>query len=67
MTVLNLCWGAMTIIVPLIVLDVLDEGEAWVGIAFAASGISGMISALDLRPARHARPGAADAGRSRCC
>jgi MFS family permease len=46
MTVLNLCWGGMTIIVPLIVIDVLDEGEAWVGIAFAASGVSGMISAL---------------------
>ena len=46
MTVLNLCWGAMTIIVPLIVLEVLGEGEAWVGIAFAASGVSGMISAL---------------------
>ena len=46
MTVLNLCWGALTIIVPLIVLDVLDEGEAWVGIAFAASGVSGMVSAL---------------------
>ena len=46
MSVLNLCWGAITIIVPLIVLDVLHEGEAWVGIAFAASGISGMISAL---------------------
>ncbi len=46
MTVLNLCWGAMTIIVPLIVIEVLDEGEAWVGIAFAASGVSGMISAL---------------------
>ena len=46
MTVLNLCWGAMTIIVPLIVIDVLGEGEAWVGIAFAASGVSGMISAL---------------------
>jgi len=36
----------MTIIVPLIVIEVLGEGEAWVGIAFAASGISGMISAL---------------------
>ena len=46
MTVLNLCWGAMTIIVPLIVIEVLHEGEAWVGIAFAASGVSGMISAL---------------------
>ena len=46
MTVLNLCWGAMTIIVPLIIIEVLDEGEAWVGIAFAASGVSGMISAL---------------------
>ena len=46
MSVINLCWGAVTIILPLIVLDVLDEGEAWVGIAFAASGISGMISAL---------------------
>ena len=40
MSVINLCWGAVTIILPLIVLDVLDEGEAWVGIAFAASGVS---------------------------
>ncbi len=46
MTVLNLCWGAVTIVIPLIVIDVLGEGEAWVGIAFAASGVSGMISAL---------------------
>jgi MFS family permease len=42
----NLCWGMLTIALPLIVLDVLGFDEIWVGVAFAASGVSGMISAL---------------------
>ena len=46
MSVTNLAWGAVTIILPIIVLEVLHEGEVWVGIAFAASGVSGMVSAL---------------------
>jgi MFS family permease len=46
MSVANLAWGAVTIILPIIVLEVLHEGEVWVGIAFAVSGVSGMISAL---------------------
>jgi len=46
MSVVNLGWGMLTIAIPLIVLDVLHLPEIWVGIAFAASGVSGMISAL---------------------
>jgi Major Facilitator Superfamily. len=46
MSVINLSWGMLTIAVPLIILDVLQLDEAWVGVAFAASGVSGMISAL---------------------
>lgn len=46
MSVTNLAWGAVTIILPLIILEVLHEGEVWVGVAFAASGVSGMVSAL---------------------
>ena len=45
-SVLNLSWGMSTIVVPIIVLEVLHLDEIWVGIAFAASGVSGMISAL---------------------
>lgn len=45
-SVTNLSWGMLSIAVPLIVLDVLRLDEIWVGIAFAASGVSGMISAL---------------------
>jgi MFS family permease len=44
--VTNLSWGMMTIAIPLIVLDALQLDAIWVGIAFAASGVSGMISAL---------------------
>ncbi len=45
-SVLNLAWGAMTIAIPIIVLDVLHLGAEMVGIVFAVSGISGMASAL---------------------
>lgn len=46
MSVINVCWGAVTIVIPLVVVDVLHEGPVWVGIAFAASGVAGMVSAL---------------------
>ncbi len=43
---LNLMGGVTTIAVPLIVLERLGYEEAAVGLAFAVSGITGMISAL---------------------
>ena len=45
-SMLNLAWGAMSITIPLIVLNVLDLGAEMVGIVFAVSGVSGMVSAL---------------------
>ena len=67
MTVLNLCWGAMTIIVPLIVIEVLRRGRG-VG-RHRLRRVRGLRDDLGpgLRPSRHARPGTPDAGRSRCC
>jgi MFS family permease len=44
--VLNLTGGVTTIVVPLLVLQQLDLGEAVVGLVFAASGVSGIVSAL---------------------
>lgn len=46
LSVLNLAWGMLTIVLPLIVLHELGFGEVWVGLVFAASGVSGMVSAL---------------------
>jgi predicted MFS family arabinose efflux permease len=46
LSILNLGWGAMTIVIPLIVLRVLGYGDAMVGFVFAASGVSGMVSAF---------------------
>jgi MFS family permease len=46
LSVLNLAWGMMTIVVPLVVLKNLGYGDAMVGFVFAASGVSGMISAF---------------------
>jgi MFS family permease len=46
LSVLNLGWGMMTIVIPLVVLRVLGYSEAIVGFVFAASGVSGMISAI---------------------
>lgn len=43
---LNLMGGVSTIAVPLIVLDRLGYEETAVGLAFAVSGITGMVSAL---------------------
>ena len=42
----NLANGAISIIVPLLVLDQLGGSELAVGVAFAASGVAGMASAL---------------------
>jgi len=43
-TTLNIAGGMTTIVVPLIVLDRLQAGETAVGLVFAVSGITGMIS-----------------------
>jgi MFS family permease len=45
-SLMNVSNGMVTIVVPLIVLERLHQGEAIVGILFALSGVSGMISAL---------------------
>jgi MFS family permease len=45
-TLINLTNGMMTIALPLIVLDRLGLNEAVVGLIFAASGLTGMVSAL---------------------
>jgi MFS family permease len=45
-SVLNVAWGSMTIVIPIVVLDVLHLGVEMVGIVFAVSGVSGMISAI---------------------
>ena len=45
-SVLNLTGGMTTIVVPLIVLHQLGANEALVGVMFAISGVSGMVSAL---------------------
>ncbi len=45
-TVLNVAFGIQTILLPLIVLDVLGAGELAVGLVFALSGVSGMVSAF---------------------
>jgi len=45
-TTMNIAGGMTTIVVPLIVLDRLQAGEAAVGLVFAVSGITGMASAL---------------------
>jgi predicted MFS family arabinose efflux permease len=45
-TLINLMNGMTTIVLPLIVLDRLGQGEAMVGLVFAASGLTGMVSAL---------------------
>jgi MFS family permease len=46
MTILNLGWGIVTIVLPVLILDALGLGAAVVGIAFAVSGITGGIGAL---------------------
>jgi len=46
LSVVNLAAGMTTIVIPLAVVNVLGAGEAVVGLVFALSGITGMISAL---------------------
>jgi MFS family permease len=46
LTVSNLGWGIVTIVLPVLVLNTLGHGEAMVGIVFAISGIAGGIGAL---------------------
>lgn len=46
MTVLNLGSGAITIVVPILVLERMGGDELAVGLAFAVSGIGGMVSAF---------------------
>jgi MFS family permease len=46
LSVVNLAAGMTTIVIPLAVVKVLGAGEAVVGLVFALSGITGMISAL---------------------
>jgi MFS family permease len=43
---LNIAGGITTIVVPLLVIEQLGYSEALVGVVFALSGVSGMISAL---------------------
>jgi MFS family permease len=43
---LNISGGMTTIMIPLIVLQRLDEGEAMVGVMFALLGVGGMATAL---------------------
>ncbi len=46
LSLLNLAWGMMTIVIPVVVLKDLGYGDAMVGLIFAASGVSGMVSAF---------------------
>jgi predicted MFS family arabinose efflux permease len=43
---LNIAGGMITIVIPLIVLERLRAGEALVGVVFAISGVTGMVSAF---------------------
>lgn len=46
LAVLNLGWGIVTIVLPVLVLGQLGLGEAVVGLVFAVSGVTGGIGAL---------------------
>jgi MFS family permease len=46
LSVVNLAWGTMTILIPIVILDVLHLGAEMVGLVFAVSGVSGMVSAI---------------------
>jgi predicted MFS family arabinose efflux permease len=46
LAVLNLGWGIMTIVLPVLILRDLGLGEAVVGIVFAVSGVTGGFGAL---------------------
>ncbi len=45
-SVINLAGGVATIAIPLVVIDRLGLNEAAVGVAFAVSGLTGMVSAV---------------------
>lgn len=46
LAVLNLGWGIMTILLPVLLLDQLGYGEAMVGLVWAVSGVTGGVGAL---------------------
>ncbi|MEI7745398.1 MAG: MFS transporter [Chloroflexota bacterium] len=46
LAVLNLGWGIMTIVLPVLVIKQLGYGEAVIGIVWAVSGVTGGIGAL---------------------
>jgi MFS family permease len=46
LSVLNLGWGILTIVLPVLIISVLGYGEAVVGLVWAVSGITGGIGAL---------------------
>lgn len=46
LAVINLGWGIVTILLPVLVIDELGQGAAVVGLVFAISGITGGIAAL---------------------
>ncbi|MEO5965947.1 MAG: MFS transporter [Candidatus Limnocylindrales bacterium] len=46
MTLVNLGWGIVTIVLPVLLLETLGYGEAVVGIAFAVSGVTGGVGAI---------------------
>jgi MFS family permease len=46
LSVLNLGWGILTIVLPVLIISVLGFGEAVVGLVWAVSGITGGIGAL---------------------
>ncbi len=45
-SMLGIASGGLTIVVPLVVLDSLGLDEAYVGLAWAASGVAGMVAAI---------------------
>jgi len=46
MSVINLGWGVVTIVLPVLLIQDLGYGEAVVGVIFAVSGVTGGIAAL---------------------
>jgi len=42
----NLCWGVLTIAIPVLILDRLHQGPATVGLLWGAMGAAGLASAL---------------------
>lgn len=46
LAIVNLAMGMTTIVIPLAVMEVLQAGQAAVGVIFALSGVTGMASAL---------------------